>query len=97
MKLHENCINKADCLASLCIPIAELREQIVREARQFAGGPVFKLAACQMADCGGNDVFVHVSAAERAGIQLNQGIRLGFHEETDRKAGKPRVGNLRLL
>jgi cold shock protein len=48
-------------------------------------------------DDGANDVFVHVSAAERAGIQLRQGMRLGFEEETDRKTGKPRAANLRLL
>jgi CspA family cold shock protein len=48
-------------------------------------------------DDGGNDVFEHVSAAERAGIQLQQGMRLGFDEETDRKTGKPRAANLRLL
>ena len=48
-------------------------------------------------DDGGNDVFVHVSTAERAGIQLRAGMRLGFDEETDRKTGKPRAGNLRLL
>jgi protein-tyrosine-phosphatase len=40
---------------------------------------------------------LHVSAAERAGIELQQGMRLGFDEETDRKTGKPRAANLRLL
>jgi cold shock protein len=48
-------------------------------------------------DEGGNDVFVHVSAAEQAGIQLQQGMRLGFDQETDRKTGKPRAANLRVL
>jgi cold shock protein len=44
-----------------------------------------------------NDVFVHVSAAERAGIQLQEGMRLGFDVEADRKTGKPRAANVRLL
>ena len=49
-------------------------------------------------DDGGNDVFVHVSAAERSGVPtLREGMRLGFDVETDRKTGKPRAGNLRLL
>jgi cold shock protein len=48
-------------------------------------------------DEGGNDVFVHVSAAEQAGIQLQQGMRLGFDQETDRKTGKPRAANLMVL
>jgi cold shock protein len=48
-------------------------------------------------DDSGNDVFVHVSAAERAGIQLKEGMRVGFDVEMDRRTGKPRAGNLRLL
>jgi cold shock protein len=46
---------------------------------------------------GGDDVFVHVSAAEREGIQLRQGMRLGFDIGQDRKTGKSRAENLRLL
>ena len=48
-------------------------------------------------DDGSDDVFVHVSAADRAGIVLHQGMRLGFDLEKDRKTGKPRAGNLTLL
>jgi CspA family cold shock protein len=49
-------------------------------------------------DEGGDDVFVHVSAAERSGLStLSEGMRLGFDVETDRKTGKPRAANLRLL
>jgi CspA family cold shock protein len=48
-------------------------------------------------DEGGNDVFVHISTAERSGIQLQQGMRLGFDVGQDRKTGKPRAENLRLL
>jgi cold shock protein len=49
------------------------------------------------AEDGGDDVFVHVSAAERSGIQLQQGMRLGFDLGQDRKTGKSRAENLRLL
>jgi len=48
-------------------------------------------------DQGGDDVFVHVSAAERSGIQLREGMRLGFDVGQDRKTGKPRAENIRLL
>jgi CspA family cold shock protein len=44
-----------------------------------------------------SDAFVHVSAADRAGIQLQEGMRVGFDVEADRKTGKPRAANLRLL
>ena len=46
---------------------------------------------------GGNDVFVHISTAERSGIQLQKGMRLGFDVGQDRRTGKPRAENLRLL
>lgn len=49
-------------------------------------------------DDGGDDVFVHVSAAERSGLRtLSEGMRLGFDVEADRKTGKPRAANLRQL
>jgi cold shock protein len=49
-------------------------------------------------DDGGPDVFVHMSAAEQSGLhQLQAGMRLGFDVEADRKTGKPRAANLRLL
>jgi CspA family cold shock protein len=48
-------------------------------------------------DDGGNDVFVHISEAEKSRIQLLQGMRLGFDVGQDKKTGKPRAENLRLL
>ena len=48
-------------------------------------------------DEGGNDVFVHISTAEGSGIQLRQGMRLGFELGQDRKTGKPKAENLRFL
>jgi len=48
-------------------------------------------------DESGDDIFVHISAAERGGFQLQQGMRLGFDVGQDRKTGKSRAENLRLL
>ena len=40
-------------------------------------------------DDGGADVFVHVSAIERAGMsELNEGQKIGFELATDRRTGK---------
>ena len=48
-------------------------------------------------DDGEHDVFVHASAAEGAGLQLQEGMRVGFNLEADRKTGKPQAAKLRLL
>ena len=51
----------------------------------------------QSAD-GGKDVFVHISAVERAGMNgLNEGQRVSFDLITDRKNGKTSAGNLRTV
>lgn len=47
---------------------------------------------------GGADVFVHVSAVERAGIgSLREGQKLSFELEKDRKTGKNSAGQLQLV
>jgi CspA family cold shock protein len=46
-------------------------------------------------DGGGPDVFVHISAVERAGMStLNEGQKLSFDIEADRKNGKSAAANL---
>jgi CspA family cold shock protein len=46
-------------------------------------------------DEGGADVFVHISAVERAGLgSLNEGQKLGFEIERDRRSGKSSAGQL---
>jgi len=46
-------------------------------------------------DGGGPDVFVHISAVERAGISnLNEGQKLSFDIVADRKNGKSAADNL---
>jgi CspA family cold shock protein len=46
-------------------------------------------------DGGGNDVFVHVTALERAGIRsLGEGQKVTFDTEQDRRTGKLAVKNI---
>ena len=45
---------------------------------------------------GGRDVFVHISAVERAGMSsLNEGQKIGYDLETDQRSGKVSAANLR--
>jgi CspA family cold shock protein len=47
-------------------------------------------------DGGGPDVFVHISAVERSGMStLNEGQKLSFDIEADRKNGKSAAANLK--
>ncbi|HWV83316.1 MAG TPA: cold-shock protein [Hyphomicrobiaceae bacterium] len=47
-------------------------------------------------DNGGTDVFVHISALERAGLStLSQGQKVSFDTERDRRSGKMAVANIR--
>jgi cold shock protein len=46
-------------------------------------------------DNGDPDVFVHISAVERAGMQnLNEGQKVSFDVEADRRSGKSAATNL---
>lgn len=46
-------------------------------------------------DDGGSDVFVHISAVERAGMQsLNEGQKVSFELERDQRSGKTSAGQL---
>jgi CspA family cold shock protein len=48
-------------------------------------------------DDGGNDVFVHISAVERAGLSnLAEGQRLSFEVKVDPKRGKSSAENLQV-
>ncbi|MBR2688950.1 MAG: cold-shock protein [Aquamicrobium sp.] len=49
-------------------------------------------------DDGSNDVFVHVSAVERAGMRgLAEGQKLNFDVVADRKTGKSSADNLQAI
>jgi cold shock protein len=49
-------------------------------------------------DGSGQDVFVHISAVERAGLSgLNEGQKVSFEITTDRKTGKSSAEQLKPL
>lgn len=49
-------------------------------------------------DGGGSDVFVHISAVERAGMgTLQEGQKLSFEVVTDRRSGKSSADSLRAI
>lgn len=49
-------------------------------------------------ESGGTDVFVHVSAVERAGLRsLAEGQRISYEEQRDPKRGKTSAQNLKAL
>lgn len=49
-------------------------------------------------DNGGPDVFVHISAVERAGMHnLNEGQKLSFDIEADSRSGKSAAANLQTV
>jgi cold shock protein len=46
-------------------------------------------------DSGGKDVFVHISAVERAGLRaLKDGQKISYEVEQDRRTGKESAANL---
>lgn len=48
-------------------------------------------------DAGGPDVFVHITAVQRAGLrELREGDKLSYELITDRRTGKTSAGNLQL-
>ncbi len=47
-------------------------------------------------DAGGPDVFVHISAVERAGLGgLNEGQKITYELEKDKRSGKMSAGQLK--
>jgi cold shock protein len=48
-------------------------------------------------DAGGPDVFVHISAVERAGLRgLNDGQKVSYEIVADRRSGKSSADNLKV-
>ncbi len=49
-------------------------------------------------DAGGQDVFVHISAVERAGLPgLNEGQKISYEIVADRQSGKSSADRLQLV
>ena len=48
-------------------------------------------------DDGGKDVFVHISAVERAGLrELNEGQKVAYETVADKRTGRSSAGNLKV-
>jgi CspA family cold shock protein len=49
-------------------------------------------------DNGGADIFVHISAVERSGLgSLNEGQKINYEPEVDRRSGKTSAGQLQAV
>ena len=49
-------------------------------------------------DAGGQDVFVHISAVERAGLEdLKEGQKVSFELTTDKRSGKKSADQLKAV
>ena len=49
-------------------------------------------------DAGGPDIFVHITAVEQAGLKsLNEGQKVAFEIEPDKKGKGPKAVDLRIL
>ena len=49
-------------------------------------------------DDGGNDVFVHITAVERAGLgSIEEGQKLSYEVKTDERSGKSAADNLQAV
>ena len=48
-------------------------------------------------DQGGKDVFVHVTAVERSGVRLTEGMKVSYDVEADRRSGKESATNLKAV
>jgi cold shock protein len=49
-------------------------------------------------DAGGTDVFVHISAVERAGLrELREGQKISYEIVADRRSGKSSADNLKVV
>jgi len=49
-------------------------------------------------DAGGQDVFVHISAVERAGLgSIDEGQKLSYELEKDQRSGKTSAGQLQAV
>ena len=47
---------------------------------------------------GGKDIFVHISAVERAGLrELNEGQKVNFEIVADKRTGRSSAGNLQVV
>ena len=85
-------------------PIRRIGNDIIpRKGREMATGTVKWFNAQKgfgfiQPDDGGQDVFVHISAVERAGLgSLNENQKVSYEIERDQRSGKNSAGQLQAL
>jgi cold shock protein len=67
-------------------------------SREQRNREVVQCAEFIQAEGGGKDVFVHISAVERAGLrELREGQHVSFEIVVDRKTGKSAAENLKTV
>ena len=72
------------------------RQSTIREALLRGGARESLLHDGITLDNGGKDVFVHISAVERAGLStLNEGQKISYEVERDARSGKESAGQLK--
>ena len=75
--------------------VSELRPRSEKGSRRINGQKGFGFI---QPDGGGQDVFVHISAVERAGMdQLREGQKIKYELEDDRRSGKKSAGRVRAI
>jgi cold shock protein len=69
----------------------------LRRGRRFSyKGHVAAEEAYEQPESGGGDVFVHISAVERAGLRdLREGQKISYELVADRRTGKSSADNLK--
>ena len=77
----------------MCIHIAKDKDMTSGTVKFYNDQKGFGFIA---PDGGGNDVFVHATALERAGMRsLTQGQKVSFETEPDRRSGKVAVSTIK--
>ena len=79
-----------------CLLVLQERDlHVHRSVKWFNGQKGFGFI---QPDDGGKDVFVHISAVERAGMHnLNEGQKVSYEVVADRRTGKSSADNLRAV
>jgi CspA family cold shock protein len=93
--IHLRLMIKTDCVR------ADVVTHTARKTPEMATGTVKWFNTTKgygfiQPDNGGKDVFVHISAVEAAGLRgLNDGQKVSFEEQADKRSGKMSAVNLR--
>jgi cold shock protein len=88
-------LREGSCGHSACLRILEKLQMSTGTVKWFNATKGFGFI---QPDDGGNDVFVHISAVERAGMgSLNEGQKLSYESKLDSMRGKTSAENLRAM